>query len=193
MQNGEKRPIIAFIGPEGSGKSTQAKNLAKRLNLPYVSTGDMLREAAKNDESELGDACRKMFEKHDYLPAEKLLEVVGKRLKRDDIDKGVVLDGGFRTVKETENFSEMLLRTGKDFSVRVFFLKVPYWICADRLMGENGRKRVDDTPVAWLSRMKEFNTDLQKRISIIRTHWSLKIIDGNKTEEEVAENLWNKL
>jgi adenylate kinase family enzyme len=153
----------------------------------------MLREAAKNDESELGDACRKMFEKHDYLPAEKLLEVVGKRLKRDDIDKGVVLDGGFRTFKETENFPEILSRTGKNFSVRVFFLKVPYWKCAERLMGENGRKRADDTPEAWLSRMKEFNTDLQKRISIIRTHWSLKIIDGNKTEEEVAENLWNKL
>lgn len=193
MQNEKEIPIIAFIGPEGSGKSTQAKNLAKRLDLPYISTGNMLREAAENDTSELGDACRKMFQEHNYLAAEKLLEVVGKRLERGDVDKGVILDGGFRTVKETENFSEMLLRTGKDFSVRVFFLKVPYWICADRLMGENGRKRVDDTPVAWLSRMKEFNTDLQKRISIIRTHWSLKIIDGNKTEEEVAENLWNKL
>lgn len=193
MQNGEKRPIIAFIGPEGSGKSTQAKNLAKRLNLPYVSTGDMLREAAKNDESELGDACRKMFEEHVYLSAEKLLEVVGKRLKNEDVDKGVVLDGGFRTLEETVNFPEMLLRTGKDFSVRVFFLKVPYWKCAERLMGENGRKRADDTPEAWLSRMKEFNTDLQKRVSIIRTRWSLDTINGSGIEEEVKNNIWKKM
>jgi adenylate kinase len=193
MQNGEKIPIIAFIGAEGSGKSTQAKNLAIRLNLPYVSTGNMLRDAAENDTTELGDACRKMFEQHNYLPAEKLLEVVGKRLKKDDIDKGVVLDGGFRTLEETVNFPEMLLRTGKDFSVRVFFLKVPYWKCAERLMGENGRKRADDTPEAWLSRMKEFNTDLQKRVSIIRTRWSLDTINGSGIEEEVKNNIWKKM
>jgi len=193
MQNGEKRPIIAFIGPEGSGKSTQAKNLAKRLNLPYVSTGDMLREAAKNDESELGDACRKMFEEHVYLSAEKLLEVVGKRLKNEDVDKGVVLDGGFRTVEETKNFPQMLEKTGKDFSVKVFLLKVPYWKCADRLMGENGRKRVDDTPTAWLSRMKEFNTNLGERMSLIRKRWSLQTIDGGKAEEEVGKDIWEKI
>jgi len=193
MQSTEKIPIIAFTGAEGSGKSTQAKNLAKRLNLPYVSTGNMLRDAAENDTTELGDACRKMFERHNYLPAEKLLEVVGKRLKKDDIDKGVILDGGFRTLEETENFPEMLLRTGKDFSVRVFFLKVPYWKCAERLMGENGRKRADDTPTAWLSRMKEFNTGLGERMSLIRNRWSLQTIDGGETEEEVGKDIWEKI
>jgi len=193
MQCTEKIPIIAFTGAEGSGKSTQAKNLAKRLNLPYVSTGNMLRDAAENDTTELGDACRKMFERHNYLPAEKLLEVVGKRLKKDDIDKGVILDGGFRTLEETENFPEMLLRTGKDFSVRVFFLKVPYWKCAERLMGENGRKRADDTPTAWLSRMKEFNTGLGERMSLIRNRWSLQTIDGGETEEEVGKDIWEKI
>lgn len=193
MQNEKEIPIIAFIGAEGSGKSTQAKNLAIRLNLPYVSTGNMLRDAAENDTTELGDACRKMFEQHNYLPAEKLLEVVGKRLKKDDIDKGVVLDGGFRTLEETINFPEMLLKTGKDFSVRVFFLKVPYWKCAERLMGENGRKRADDTPTAWLSRMKEFNTNLGERMSLIRKRWSLQTIDGGETEEEVEKDIWEKI
>ena len=193
MQSTEKIPIIAFTGAEGSGKSTQAKNLAKRLNLPYVSTGNMLREAAEKDTSELGDACRKMFEEHVYLSAEKLLEVVGKRLKNKDVDKEVVLDGGFRTVEETENFSEMLNGTEKNFSVRVFFLKVPYWKCADRLMGENGRKRVDDTPAAWLSRMKEFNTGLGERMSLIRNRWSLQTIDGGETEEEVEKDIWEKI
>jgi len=193
MQTVEKIPIIAFTGAEGSGKSTQAKNLAKRLNFPYISTGDMLREAAKNDDSELGDACRKMFEQHVYLSPIKLLEVVGKRFRNEDVDKGVVLDGGFRTVEETQNFSKMLEKTGKNFSVRVIFLKMPYWKCADRLMGENGRKRVDDTPEAWLSRMKEFNSGLGERMSLIQKRWSLQTIDGGKTEEEVTRELWEKM
>jgi len=189
MQRSEKIPIIAFTGPEGSGKSTQARDMAKRLNLPYVSTGDMLREAAKNDDSELGDACRKMFEEHVYLSPTKLLEVVGKRLKNDDVDKGVVLDGGFRTVEETQNFSRMLESTGKDFLVKVLFLRVPMWQCAQRLMGEGGRKREDDTPEAWLRRMGEFNSGLGTRMSMIRREWSLEIVNGNKTEAEVTKDL----
>lgn len=193
MQTPEKIPIIAFTGAEGSGKSTQAKYLARRLNLPYVSTGDMLREAAKNDNSELGIACQKMFEDHVYLSPIKLLEVVGKRLKNEDVDKGVILDGGFRTVEETQNFPEMLEKTGKNFSVKVFFLKVPFWRCADRLMGENGRRRIDDTPKAWLNRIKEFNSGLGERMSLIRKEWSLEIIDGSKAEAEVAKDLLAKL
>lgn len=189
MQSIEKIPIIAFTGPEGSGKSTQAKLLSKSLDLPYVSTGDMLRDAAKNDKSELGDDCRKIFEQHIYLSPKKLLEVVGKRFKNEDIDKGVVLDGGFRTVEETKYFSEMLEKTGKKFFVIVKFLKVPYWICAERLMGENGRKGSDDTLEAVLNRMKEFNTGLGERMSLIRNEWSLQIINGNRTEEEIAAEL----
>lgn len=193
MQTSEKIPIIAFTGPEGSGKSTQAKSLAKRLDFPYVSTGDMLRDAAKNDHSELGDLCRKMFAEHVYLSPKKLLEVVGKRFGNEDIDKGVVLDGGFRTVEETEYFSEMLDKTGKNFSINVVFLRVPIWECAKRLLGENGRKREDDTPQAWLNRMKEFNTGLGERMSMIRKKWSLQVVNGNKDEEEVAEDILRKL
>jgi adenylate kinase len=63
----EQIPLFSFVGPEGSGKSTQAKLLAEMLGLPYVSTGEMLREAAENDTTPFGDARRKMFNEDVYL------------------------------------------------------------------------------------------------------------------------------
>jgi len=193
MPKSEKISLIAFTGAEGSGKSTQAKSLAKLLDYPYISTGDMLREVAKNDPSELGDICRKMFQDHIYLSPQKILAVLNKRLQQKDINYGVILDGGFRTVEETECFSEMLKETGRNFSVNVVHLRVPLWQCADRLMGEGGRKREDDTPEGWLKRVNEFNIGLGVRMSIIRNRWSLHIIDGNKPEQEISQNIRRRI
>jgi adenylate kinase len=104
----ERIPFVSLVGSEGSGKTTQAKILAERLNLPYICTGDMIRDAAKNDPSELGQACRDMFERHNYLPGPLLLKIVENRLKREDTKNGVVFDGGFRTQEETENLANTL-------------------------------------------------------------------------------------
>ena len=193
MQNCENIDFIAFTGAEGSGKSTQAKVLAKSIGYPYISTGDMLRDAAENDRTKLGDDCRKMFDAHVYLSPQKLLKVVKNRLLQNDVDNGVVFDGCFRTTEETEFFSDMLSEVGKNFSIDVIYLRVPMWKCAERLMGENGRKRNDDTPEAWLKRMKEFNTGLGTRMSFIRNHWNLQIIDGTKLESEIAQDISRRL
>lgn len=181
----ERIQLYSFIGPEGSGKSTQAKLLAKQLGFLYVSTGDMIRDAAANDQTYLGDACRKMFEKHVYLPAPLLLEIVSKRLQRQDAEAGVVLDGGFRTVEETENFQKVLQDAGRDFNVKVFFLWVPIKESLSRLL-KNERGRTDDTMEAVKPRMRSFYTDLGKRMNFIRKNWGLIIIPaGRKTVEEV--------
>ncbi|MCX6726380.1 MAG: nucleoside monophosphate kinase [Candidatus Shapirobacteria bacterium] len=193
MPKCEKISLIAFTGPEGSGKSTQAEYSAKFFCCPYVSTGNILREAARNDKSELGDACRKMFKEHVYLSPSRILDVLRIRLQQKDVDQGVILDGGFRTIEETECFPAMLEKTGKTFAVNVVYLRVPLWKCAERLMSEGGRKREDDTPAAWLKRLKEFNTGLGIRMSLIRHRWSLQIIDGNKPEKEIFEEISKRI
>lgn len=180
----ERIPLISFVGPEGSGKSTQAKLLAQQLGFPYTSTGDMIRDAAANDKTQLGDACRKMFEEHSYLPAPLLLKIVANRLQKDDVAKGIVIDGGLRTLEETENFEKVLTEAGGNFDVKVVFLKLPAWEAADRLI--NGRKRSDDTTDAVLNRLKCFYDNLGKRISYIRNNWNFVMIPvSGKSIEEV--------
>lgn len=185
----EKAKLISFIGMEGSGKSTVARDLAKRLDYIYVSTGDMLREAAKNDMGTLGDACRKMFENHAYLDPQILLKIVEKRLEQDDAVDGVVLDGGFRTLEETKNFDKI----GKDFEVKVFYLNVPKRECLNRLLGENGRKRSDDTEDGVRKRMFEFSKDLFARTKFIRDKYQLEIIDGMRPLEEISNEILRRL
>lgn len=185
----ERIPLYAFAGPEGSGKSTQAKLLASRLDLPYISTGDMIRDAAANDPTELGDACRKMFAEHNYLPGPLLLKIVAKRLGRRDVERGLVLDGGFRTLEETKNFASVIAETRKDFAIKVIFLRVPGWQSIGRMLDGN-RGRTDDTLPASLSRLKSFYTDLGKRMSVIRENYEfVMIIANNRSVEEVGKEV----
>jgi len=192
----ERKNLIVFVGPEGSGKSDASKWCEKNSNnCIRISTGDILRDFEKNDKTELGDDCRKMFAQHKYLSPIKMLAVIEKRFKEEDVEKsdGIFLDGGLRTVTETLGFNAMLKRTGIDFSTQVIFLRVPWWQCADRLLSENGRKRDDDTPEGWLKRMRKFSRKLNRRTSIIRDRWPLHIIDGNRPKEEVFEDISRRI
>lgn len=185
----EKVQLIAILGPEGSGKSILGKSVASELNYPCVSTGDMIREAAKKNTSDLEVACKRILDEHIYLSPQMLLDLLKERFSREDVKEGVVLDGGFRTLFETENFLQMLDETNKEYSIETYFLKVPKWMCVNRLLSpDNKRRRVDDTPEAILKRMNEFNTDFFPRMSYIRKNFSLEVINGTDDIETVASN-----
>lgn len=187
----ERIPLISFLGPEGSGKSTQAKLLAEMLNFQYVSTGDMIRDAKDNDMGELGDACRAMDKARNYLPGNLLLEMVAKRLQKDDISNGLVIDGGFRTLEETQGFPEMLKNVNKEFSIKVIFLKIPGWESVDRLE-KRKRESGDDTPEGILSCLSIFYKDLGQRVAYIKKNWDFFIIlAANKNIEEVNRQVIN--
>lgn len=196
MANKERIPLYAFVGPEGSGKTTQAKALAVNFGLLYFSTGDQIREAALNDKTEFGDACRAMFEKSVYLAPWRILKMLGERFKEDDAARGVVLDGGFRTLKETAGFPEMLARlketTGRDFSVTVIFLRAPLWKGMDRALSRRGR--TDSNIASLLNRLEEFSTDLGKRMCFIKANYPfIMVLDGGRCEERIGQEILEKL
>jgi adenylate kinase len=188
--------IIIFIGPEGSGKSTNAQQLANESGIPHLSTGNILREVAANDTGRYGEAVRKMFFEHTYLDGELFSEILRDRLAKEDTKKGFILDGGLRTVAETQNFLEILKTAGRNLPTTVVYLQISRETCFERLVtGTNARKRDDDTIEAINSRLEKFYDQLEERLKIIKNYpgWELIEVDASGPAEEVYRTIRDQL
>ncbi len=184
-----EREIIDFIGPEGAGKSTIAKKLSSETEKLYVSVGDILRDMAKNDQTELGDECRAMFKEHRYLDPSMLLLIQTEYFKKEEFSEGFILDGGLRTKTEVLGFLGMLENAGRKMPLTVIYLKVPEEVSVQRLTGKNGRNREDDTLEGVSNRLKHFYDKLDERISLITTMCLLLHIDATGTVDETFDRV----
>ena len=173
--------IIVFIGTEGSGKTTMAKRLAEETGLPYVTTGDIIRDLAKNDRGALGDECRDMFANHAYLDGATLLKILVHRFSQEDVAAGLILDGGLRTTEETADFASMLSEARLNLPVTVIHLRIPGWMSFERLMGETGRNRNDDTIEGILSRLSKYYYQLGQRAMVVENQSGWQLIHVNAT------------
>jgi adenylate kinase len=122
---------IILIGAPGSGKGTQAKVLAERLDVPHISTGDILREAVKLG-TELGRKAQPIMASGGLVPDDLMIGIIDERLKRDDARKGFILDGFPRTVVQAEKLDGILAGNGKS-GLRVVYLSVPDEIIVRRI------------------------------------------------------------
>jgi adenylate kinase len=124
---------IVLLGPPGAGKGTQAKLLSEHFNLPHISTGDLLREAIR-EKTELGEKVKQFMEKGDLVPDDLVVELVKQRMLKPDTDRGFILDGFPRNVKQAEILDKILRDKNKVLD-KVIYLEANDKVIIQRLSG----------------------------------------------------------
>ena len=135
----EERPVgkldraVIFLGPPGSGKGTQAKELAGQYAVPHLSTGDMLREHVSKG-TPLGLRAKPIMERGELVPDSLVLKMVAERIERPDCGHGFVFDGFPRTVAQAKYLGELLRRQGFKQPF-VIHMVIPTSVLMKRLTG----------------------------------------------------------
>jgi adenylate kinase len=179
-----KRIGVIFLGPPGSGKGTQAQRLSGKLDIPHISTGDILREAVAKA-TPLGQQAKSYMEKGDLVPDALLLDLVRERLRQEDTARGWILDGFPRTVVQAE-FMDELLKELTDTVWHAINLEVADEILLDRLLG---RGRQDDTAETIGHRLEVYHRQTEPVLGYYRERNSLHNIDGARSLDEVTDSL----
>ena len=212
---------IILFGAPGSGKGTQAAFISRDHGIPHISTGDMLREAARNG-TEVGLKARSFMDRGALVPDEVMIEVVAQRLAKDDANKGFLLDGFPRTVEQAEKLDDILKLRGTGIDA-VLWLEVDDRELVNRLTsrricsgcgaifnllfqapktpdrcdkcGSVLDQRVDDRPATAEKRLEVYQRQTSPLKEYYLSRGILKKIDGAKTPDQVysslKETLWS--
>ena len=104
---------LLLFGAPGVGKGTQAKLLSSKFNIPHISTGDILRQAVK-DQTELGRKANDIMSKGDLVPDDIMIGIIKYRLSKSDCKSGFILDGFPRTEKQANELDKLLAEMNID-------------------------------------------------------------------------------
>lgn len=168
---------IMVTGPQGSGKTTQAKILAEKLNLNFIGAGDLLREFSENESQESKEVKEKL-ENGQLVDDKVLAGLVEKESSGAEFKEGFVADGYPRSVSQLQIFNPQY--------DKVFYLKVSDKEAENRLVK---RGRGDDLPELIKRRLKWYHEKTTPILNYYQDLGKLIIIDGEKDIEEVAKDI----
>ena len=180
---------ILILGPQGSGKGTQANLLAAVYRIPHVATGDILREAAARG-SELGRRVEPILDRGDLVPDDLMIDLIRERLERED---GFVLDGFPRTLPQAEALDATLDDIGKPLDA-VILLQVGDDVATGRLQARSAAEgRADDAPAAIRNRLRLYHELTEPLVGRYREDGMLIAVDGGGSVEKVGADIEDAL
>jgi adenylate kinase len=175
---------VLILGPQGSGKGTQAARIAEEYDIPHVATGEMFRRAIAL-RTPLGLEVEPILAGGTLVPDELTIDLMGERLGEDDTTTGFVLDGFPRNAAQAEALDELLGDLGRPLDV-VLELEVPDAVCLERLLGRSGEEgRVDDTPEVVAKRLEIYHRETAPLVSHYLPGGNVVGIDGDRPKDEV--------
>lgn len=208
-----------FLGSPGAGKGTQAALLSKKLSIPHISTGDMLREELKKG-TFLGLKVKAFMAKGELVPDQVILEVMRKRLEEKDCEAGFILDGFPRTLVQAEDLDALLKEINKGID-RVVEIKVSKGTVVERLSarlvcpqcgadynletrpprqagicdlcGGVLEQRIDDQEDVILNRLQVYEKHTQPVESYYQKQGKLLEINGEKDKDLVLQEILNSI
>lgn len=182
---------ILLLGPQGSGKGTQANRIADEFGLAHIATGEILRTAIAA-RTPLGLEVKPIVESGSLVPDELMINLIRERLA-DDAREGFVLDGFPRTMAQAQALDSMLAEIGRELDV-VFELQVDDVTAVERLARralEEGR--TDDTPDAIARRLAEYHDKTKPLVGYYRLRGNLVGVHGDRPIDEVFSEIQETL
>lgn len=203
-----------ILGPQGSGKGTQAQALAKLLGVPQISTGDIFRQLAHSD-SVLGRELAELLKSGQLVPDDVTNKVVAERLAQADAQAGFILDGYPRNLSQAQYLAQfkphlvaIYLKLSDEEAIsrlagrrtcsvcgRVYHIKFnpPQVNEVCDLDGGHLIQRADDTPEAIRERLRIFHNQTEPLLDFYAQRGQLIEIDGSPPIAEVTEELVRRL
>jgi adenylate kinase len=176
---------VLLLGPQGSGKGTQAKRIADAYRVPHIATGEILRSAISQG-TELGRRVQPIIDRGDLVPDDLMVDLIRERLRDED---GFVLDGFPRTLHQAEALDSMLAEIGKPIDL-VLLLQVSDEVASGRLLHRAAEEgRIDDAPEVIRNRLRLYHEETEPVVERYRTEGTLVPIPGERSVGEVATDI----
>ena len=200
---------LILLGAPGAGKGTQAAVISERLNIPQISTGNIIREALRSG-TEMGLKAKSFMDAGQLVPDEVVIGIIKDRLASDDCENGFILDGFPRTIPQAEALDEMGVVINKVIDIEVADEIIINRLSGRRVCEKCGRpyhteslkpkvdgicddctgaliQRKDDQIDTIKNRLEIYHSETEPLKSYYEAQGKLSVVDGHGTVDETID------